>query len=738
MISPDILFLMETKNEENVVLKSVNGLNFAHSSLVPPHGHGGGGLALFWNHDVSLDIISACDNYLDTRVLFQGREFFATFVYGDPDFVKRRPNWAHFKELALTREGPWFLSGDFNDIVDNTEKLGGPIRAEGTFVDFRSFLSECDLYDLRHSGNPLSWRGVRHSHVVSCRLDRALANSLWAEEYPFGRCQYLNFEASDHRPIISHFGPEKKKKKGLFRYDRRLKDNVEVKKLIKDTWLEVEGVSVQKRIANCRLALVAWNRANQRNSQASIKKLKEDLERAMVSPFHDAQLLDKLNSDLKAAYQAEEAFWKQRSRQIWLCLGDKNTGYFHTATRGRNAINKFSVIENDEGQVFFDEDHIAAVISSYFQELFSSPGPENRSVEDIVEEALLPCVSEDTNQSLVSLPSALEIRKAMFAIHPDKAPGPDGFSACFFQSNWDALGPIMVKEIQEFFISGIMPKNLNETHVRLIPKIQGPKKVSDYRPIALCNVYYKTISKILTSRLQPLLSHLISENQSAFVPGRAISDNVLITHEVLHFLKRSGAKKSVSMAVKTDMSKAFDRVEWSFICKILHGFGFHPTWIQWIMQCVTSVSYSFLVNGAPRGRIIPQRGIRQGDPLSPYIFILCSELLSGLCRKAQSTGALLGIRVANGSPRVNHLLFADDTMFFCKASVKSCAALKSILQKYESASGQRINVQKSSISFSRKASQDQRSKAKLALGIDKEGEEGPLHLHCGQNQTKSP
>lgn len=127
-------------------------------------------------------------------------------MYGDPDFVKRRPIWEKFKEIALTREGPWFLSGDFNDIVDNSEKHGGPERAEGTFVDFRSFLSECDLYDIRHCGNPLSWRGVRHTHVVTCRLDRAVANSIWAEEFPNGRCQYLKFEGSDHRPIVTFLG----------------------------------------------------------------------------------------------------------------------------------------------------------------------------------------------------------------------------------------------------------------------------------------------------------------------------------------------------------------------------------------------------------------------------------------------------------------------------------------------------------------------------------------------------
>jgi len=115
--------------------------------------------------------------------------------------------------------------------------------------------------------------------------------------------------------------------------------------------------------------------------------------------------------------------------------------------------------------------------------------------------------------------------------------------------------------------------------------------------------------------------------------------------------------------------------------------SFHQKWVEWIMQCITSVSYSFLLNGAAQGSVKPQRGIRQGDPLSPYIFILCSEVLSGLCQKAQQNGDLLGVRVAKGSPRLKHLLFADDTMFFCKFDVQSCQNLMLILQKYERASG---------------------------------------------------
>lgn len=229
------------------------------------------------------------------------------------------------------------------------------------------------------------------------------------------------------------------------------------------------------------------------------------------------------------------------------------------------------------------------------------------------------------------------------------------------------------------------------------------------------------ISKILALRLKPVLQEVISETQSAFVPGRAISDNVLITHEVLHYLKGSRATKYCSMAVKTNISKAYDRLEWSFIRAMLERMGFCDTWIMWMMQCVSTVSYSFLLNNEATGRVVPQRGIRQGDPLSPYIFILCGEVLSGLCKRAQADGSLPGIRVARNSPKMNHLLFADDTMLFTTTDTRSCSSLVEILHDYERASGQMINAQKSSISFSSKTPPEIRNRVKSQLGIEKEG-----------------
>ncbi|CAA7050644.1 unnamed protein product [Microthlaspi erraticum] len=438
----------------------------------------------------------------------------------------------------------------------------------------------------------------------------------------------------------------------------------------------------------------------------------------MVSPLSNQNLISEINNEQQAAYRAEESFWKQRSRQLWLALGDKNTEYFHAAAKGRKTINKFSVIVDEENNVVYEEEKITKVITDFYTDLFTSQEGE---CHETVWKALEPRITEEMNEKLTQTPTAEEVREACFSIHPGKAPGPDGFSACFFQSNWSVVKEKVTAEIQEFFTSRTLPLHINATHVRLIPKITSPKRVADYRPIALCNVYFKIISKILTLRLQPVLNEIVTENQSAFVPQRAISDNVLITHETLLYLKTSKAKVRCYMAVKTDMSKAYDRIEWNFVKKIMERLGFSTKWIQWIMQCLTTVTYCYLINGSAQGHVTPSRGLRQGDPLSPYVFILCSEVLSGLCNKAQQEGTLPGIRVATRSPRVNHLLFADDTMFFCRSDTKSCIELMKIIHKYEAASGQKINKAKSAITFSSKTNNTVKRDAKAILGIQKEG-----------------
>ena len=273
-------------------------------------------------------------------------------------------------------------------------------------------------------------------------------------------------------------------------------------------------------------------------------------------------------------------------------------------------------------------------------------------------------------------------------------------TALFFQKYWHIVGSDVTNAVLDFLQQGRMLGCVNFTNIVLIPKVQAPNNMSQFRPISLCNVLYKIISKVLVNRMKFILPQVISDSQSSFVPGRMITNNVIISFEMLHYLKNLRSGQNAQMAAKLDMSKAYDRVEWDFLQAIMLKLGFHVQWVSLIMQCVTLVSYTVLVNGVPKGYIKPGRGLRQGDPLSPYLFLLCAEGLSTLLRKAERDSLIKGVSICRGGPRISHLFFADDSIIFCRASPDDSQALLNVLSVYERASGQKVNGAKTALFFS--------------------------------------
>lgn len=197
-----------------------------------------------------------------------------------------------------------------------------------------------------------------------------------------------------------------------------------------------------------------------------------------------------------------------------------------------------------------------------------------------------------------------------------------------------------------------------------------------------------------------VLDDLISPFQSAFIPKRNITENIVLAQEVLHkFRKKSGF--GGLMAAKLDMAKAYDRVEWNFLGKVLKCYGFDDRFSNLILQCVTTPSFSILLNGSPVGFFKSQRGLRQGDPISPYLFILCGEVLSRLLLELEEKKKIHGVCLAKESPSVSHLMFADDLMIFTKASEKEIREIQGALSTYSKWSGQEVNWEKSGVMFSK-------------------------------------
>lgn len=209
---------------------------------------------------------------------------------------------------------------------------------------------------------------------------------------------------------------------------------------------------------------------------------------------------------------------------------------------------------------------------------------------------------------------------------PESAPGPDGFTAKFYQECWDLVAPEVTKAIQAFFYGASFPKWLTHTNIALIPKVKSPQQFPDMRPISLCNVISKIFSKVLNSRLSRILPSLICRNQSGFIKGRSISENILLAQEIIHDIGKPNVDGNVVLTL--DMAKAYVRVSWPFLCILMRRMGFCEIWIDMIFRHVSSNWYSLLINGNRHDFFKSERGLIQGDPISPSLFVICAEFLS--------------------------------------------------------------------------------------------------------------
>jgi len=313
---PEMLFLMESMNSRNVLVDMQVWLGYERVFTVEPLGKSGG-LALFIKSGVTVDLKYFDKNLMDMHVQFGAVSFFGSCIYGDPVFKLKKDNLERLSRIGIGRKESWCMVGDFNDILHNGEKLGGPLRSDNVFLPFAEMLQACDMVEMASHGNKFTWAGRRYDIWVQSRLDRAFGNKDWFSQFPASNQTFMDWRGSDHRPVMIKLIESQDTYRGQFRFDKRLLNKPNVLEAISLAWsngpvTRVSSVSDSLRV--CRKSLSQWKKVNNLNSKDKIFQIEHALEVEQSSSFPRLQVVWEIKQDLVSAYKEEELYWHQKSR----------------------------------------------------------------------------------------------------------------------------------------------------------------------------------------------------------------------------------------------------------------------------------------------------------------------------------------------------------------------------------------------------------------------------------------
>lgn len=675
-----------------------------------------GRIVIFWNPDLfEVNILRSSSQVVHCDVVIKclRSKVLISFVYGYNEGKDRLPLWQDLIDLGQNSNVPWMCLGDFNAILSDSDRISRASPNLQDIDDFRQCLSLANLVELPFIGPKFSWSNKQLNGArIWSKIDRVLGNLDLIQNYPKIVIRFLDSEASDHTPTLVNFRNDFRHGKSKpFKFLNSWLEQPSFASLLSQSWsLYVEGCYMFKLVKKLKFLkshLKHWHRTTQSHKQSRIKATSSELatvQAAIMAAISVQDTTDSTHSDLfireadllkKLQIQKKALFLdlKQRAKIEFINCNDENSKYFFARIAERRSFGSIFEITDHNNLTHKNPEGVQNAFVDFFSSLFGKSSNVLNLDSSLLQEG--PFLSDANKAMLSATITREEIKSAIFAMHSDKSPGPDGFSPGFFKNCWDIIGEDFYNAIEEFFRTGKILREINATFITLIPKTINASKVGDFRPISLCNVVYKTITKIMANRIKKVIGDIVGPEQGAFVPGRHISDNISLAHELVKNYNRKWLPSSA--CIKVDIRKAFDSVSWDFIKDSLLYFGFPLSFVNWILSCISSSTFSVLINGEPHGFFEGEKGLRQGDPLSPYLFVLCMEILSRLLRKLPDGNFEFHPRCKRIS--LTHLIFADDLLLFTRGNFKSVAAVHSALATFANWSGLHANSQKTGIYF---------------------------------------
>ena len=698
----DVCFVQETQVSSEKSIQSLSSQWDGRSFWSPALGRQGGVAVLFsrsflgeitsWKRDSEGRVVSVL-------VSFGSCNCNLISVYAPTNRLERSSFFLSVNRFFFPR-CKIILGGDLNCYDSALDKFGGNVVLSSELSSFKSCFNFVDAWRSKHPRvSQCSW--FNSSLSIGSRLDsflvtRELVNSL-------SSCEISPCVFSDHEFVtldvdLSHvvdFGP------GVWKFNNSLLEDRIYCALItdlidqhlsfrhafvsaKEFWESLKEVLRNRTINFCRVKRRELSRERVCITNRLIK-LKFRLVNGDVSV--KPEILE-LESALNAVFRQELDGIKIRSRAKWVEEGEKPSSFFFKLCRQRFDRNFVYSVYNSAGAEVSDRAGLMNAHEEFYTNLFSREEIDLFTQQELFSNLSFHLCEEDRDlcEGLLSLP---EITTALGNMSKNKSPGPDGLSVEFYSKFWNLLGPILLEVINSCYADSDLCDSMKTSNTRLVFKKGDRKSLKNWRPISLLNVDYKICSKALSSRLSLVLGKIVSPDQTCSVPGRSISSNLVMLRDMLDYIERTDEP---GILISLDQEKAFDRVDRSFLMNLLQHFGFGPSFCRWISTLYNGANMQIMVNGWLTRKIDLQRGVRQGDSLSPMLYILCVEVLAA---KIRNTPAIEGFLLPGARGKCFKVgQYADDTTGFLR-SLHSLRVLLDVISVYEKGSGAKLNRSKS-------------------------------------------
>ncbi|XP_062103395.1 uncharacterized protein LOC133814454 [Humulus lupulus] len=698
------LFETKVKNEklQEVFVNNFHNWDYFSSSITA------GRILVLWQAKfVKVEILLEDSQLVHCRVKVCGQQevFYATVVYGSNSMGERKHLWDKLASIGHLKH-PWIIFGDFNAMFSFHDRNGGRQIVAKDFSDAQNWLALGQVDEFKCSGAHFTWSNKHEvGDRIYSKLDRVFINDYWLDIFPKSEACFKWDYISDHSYCVIKSQEFNKVGFKPFRYFNHWMSYRSYKETVLNSWFSSldsgGGLSkIVQKLFRVKHVLKRFSREVVGDVVLDYKLAKEDFniaQEALASNPSDILLqlaVTQKQENFSVMLNRYSSFLKQQSKIKWVNFSDENSRYFHAIMRKRrleNRITSFCVGDKIE-------DDYSTVVEHFLNHFRKFMGSSSSATEGID----LTCLNKGRRLSLeqqvrlIRPFSKNDVKKALFSIHSSKSPGLDGFGSGFYKGLWEYIGEDITRSVLAFFQDGALPPSLNDTVISLVPKVTDPKSTSDYRPIACCNTLYKCILKMLCSRLSEVLPLLVHSNQGAFIKNRSLAHNILIFQDLLKGYTRKHI--SARCIMKIDLSKAYDTVDWCFVEELLKHLSFPSRFIDWILVCLKRTRYYLLMNGRIQGSFKGEKCLRQGDPISPLLFVLIMEYLTRLLAHSSRKKGF-GFHPLCKQLGLTNLCFADDLILFCKGNLSSVTHIQDAFKKFCSSTGLSANKSKSHIYF---------------------------------------